>query len=224
MRDSFRPAGALKEFYGELDGLKKSQSQIVVWQTDKSGERNQYNGMIKSYLANKTQTVINLTIPGTCQFDDQSSIFIYEEIKGILFKGQYEHFVNGNLKLIADDRVFLKEKRNCQRVVFQYTKVSVDLKYGQTLDLNKQKLKDISKFGFGILVSEKIAKGLKLELDLNIKSINGIEMPVSLEGEIVHKTCQDRKNGIYIIGVKFKSESKLISKVISTLEKSKTED
>lgn len=224
MKNGFRVAGTLKEFYGELENLKKSQGNILIWQTSDSGERSTFDAKVFSYLANKDQTTINIKPEDSAKsFNQTLPIFIYEEEKGILFKGRYDSFVSGTLKVLADDKVFLKEKRDVARINFHYTKVLVDVIYGEKLTFKGLKLKDISEFGFGILCTESMANALKIGIELGITNLNKVEMPIVLEGVVTHKTSSDRvkgaKKGIVLVGVKFHEQSKLITKVIETLKK-----
>jgi hypothetical protein len=224
MKDEFRLAGTLKEFYGELENQKKAKSKILLWQTDANGKRSTCEAIMQGYLANKDQTTITLKPESGESFDQKLPFFIYEEKKGMLFKGRYENFVNGILRVLAENKVFLKEKRLVSRVNFHYTKVFVNIQYGKKIDLQHIKLKDISEFGFGLLCTESMAKALTLGVELGIKSINGIEMPDGLDGIITHKTSSNKvkgtKGGLKLVGVKFDKQSKLIGKVIKTLNES----
>ncbi|MBT4793396.1 MAG: hypothetical protein HON90_17625, partial [Halobacteriovoraceae bacterium] len=157
MKGTFRVAGELAQFYGELDALKKTKKTLLVWQTNAEGNRATYDGIIKSYLANKVETVINIGIENAENMATDLPIFIYEDDKGILFKGEFKHYMNGLLKIKADEKVFLKERRSCQRINFHYTSVYVNVQFSQKLDFHKIKLKDISIQGFSIFTTETMA-------------------------------------------------------------------
>jgi hypothetical protein len=222
MKDEFRLAGTLKEFYGELETLKKVKSKFLLWQTDDKGKRHTFEAIMQSYLANKDQTIITLKPEPGKSFDKTRPFFIYEEVKGMLFKGNYENFVNDVLRILADDKVFLKEKRSVFRVNFHYTKVFVNLKYGNKIDFEHIKLKDISEYGFGLLCNETMARALVVGVELGITNINGLEMPTRLDGIITHKVSSEKvkgaKKGLTLVGVKLNQQSKLIGKVIKTLK------
>ncbi len=217
----FRPAGSLKEFYDELEIIKKNKSRVLVWQKVNSNKRTTYYGIMKSYLANKIKTSINLEIEDAIKFDKGSEIFIYVEELGLLFKGQYDSFVNNSLKIVAEDKVLLKEKRENQRMVFNYTKVLVDILLEGKIPFNNVKLKDITELGIGLICNEKLMKGLKKGMGVEITSINSVQLPQTISGEIVHRSKPSKHNriasGHYQIGVLYQKPSKLIKKVMDTL-------
>lgn len=218
----FRPAGTLKEFYGVLDNLKIKSDSFLCWQTNIIGKRKTFHGKLRSYLANKITTTIDLevSVEDFKGADKSLTIYLYEQDKGLLLKANYDSYVNGNLKLIADEKVLLREKRQQQRVLFQYTPVYVDIMYGDKISFNKIKLRDIHDEGFGIICTESMTKGLIPGIEVNITKINNIEMPIEIKGQIVHKTetekVRGQKKGNFLVGVKLNQKSKLLQKVIES--------
>lgn len=218
----FRPAGTLKEFYGVLDNLKIKNDAFLCWQTSPQGKRKTFKGKLRSYLANKITTTIDLEV-STQDFkgvDKGLTIYLFEEDKGLLLKSKYDSFINGNLKLIADEKVLLREKRMNQRVLFQYTPVHVDLVYGDKIPFTKIKLRDIHESGFGLICTESMTKGLIPGIEINLTKINGIEMPIEIKGNIVHKTetekVRGQKKGNFLVGVKLNQKSKLLQRVMES--------
>ncbi len=222
MNFGFRPAGAVTEFYGQLEQLSKAEEKVLVWQTNTKEERTTVYSTIKSYLASKDNTIINISLQDDTKLAQELPVFIYDESNGVLFKGSVEHQINKTVKIKAFDNVFLKENRSVRRVNFQYTKVMVDITYGKKLNFHGLRLKDISENGFSIWVNSKMAQGFKKNIEVNLDLINNIEIPIELEGMIVHKTSGEKVMGgrkeAVLIGVKFHQKSKLIKKVITVLE------
>lgn len=220
MIEGFRLAGELKEFYGELDQISKDNSVLTVWQVIQ-GKRNILNGVITSYLANSKQTVINMQLEPDSEVNKGFPIFLYEEQHGILFKGEYDQFAKGTLRLYADNRVFLKEKRLIRRLNFFYTKVTCSVLLGGKIEFKDLRLKDINEGGFGIVTNEKVAKGFIQGLEISLVKISSIELPVEIKGTVAHNTptaqVKGYKKGKYLIGVKLNQKSKLINYVMEHL-------
>ena len=222
----FRSNVEIERFYGLLEKIKKSAQEMLLWQTNSEGEKLKVSVQLKSYIVNKSSVTISLTIGPKefSQIDKESPIYLYDEFEGVLFKGQYESWTNGLLKLTPDPKVLIKEKRSTERTNFFYTKVYSDICYGKKIDFEQIRIKDITSFGVGLLVSEKMAAGLKEGIEVDIKSIHGIELTKSIEGVITHKTPTGKvkgyKAGMVLVGVKFIQESKLIHVVSNMFDAS----
>lgn len=222
MKDAFRQAGTVNEFFGELESISINQTDLLVWQTDVTGKRNKINAKITSYKNEAEQTLIVLSSPELDKLKKKLSYYIYDEKQGILFKGNWLRHEHHDAVLRADDNVFIREKRETQRLYFQYTKVFVDVKYGSKIDFHGVLLKDISEDGYGLLVTESMSKALLVGMELGITKLNSIDFPRPLNGKIVHRTIlaqkDDPKQTKVKVGVKFNKRSKLIELVRKAME------
>ena len=222
MKDSFRQAGALTEFYGQLETIIKRCQDILIWQTDEQGKRVKQTARVVSYSANEDQTLINLGADSFDAFKKKLNIFIYDEDDGILFKGKFLRYDQKLLVLRADENVFLREKRHFDRWHFQYTKVFVDVQYGGRIDFHDLLLKDISEDGYGLMVTESKSKALLVGMELGITKIHNIELPRPLEGKIIHRSVleqhEDPKRTKIKLGVKFNKKSKLVNLVMKAMD------
>lgn len=63
MAQGFRIAGTLIEFLSDLDKLKGSEHDLIVWQNDLKGEKQIYNGVYHSYVLEKDNIIVNVTLP-----------------------------------------------------------------------------------------------------------------------------------------------------------------
>ena len=86
---------------------------------------------------------------------------------------------------------------------------------------NNLMVKDISKNGVGLICHEKLMKGLKLGMEVELVSIHSINLPRPINGTITHKSKSSKhnklKSGFYQIGIKFEYSSKLIKSVMDQL-------
>jgi len=228
MSKGFRIAGTLNEFIKDLDVLKNSHHELIIWQSDAQGNKKIYEGAYDSYTKDKDNIIIIIKLLKNESFLTDQIIYIFEKKKGILFKGKYDFCVNKVLKIIADDRVFLKEKRVEKRFTFNYTKPGAMLFFTQT-DSEKDlkdvvRLRDICSGGYSFKVSKKRASELTLKTEVKLSNIGGINLPVPILGEIAHisnfKTLSteqsDKKEKL--VGVRFHEKSKLFSKVIAVMK------
>lgn len=217
MNEAFRQAGTLNEFYEELDAIVANCKSTLVWQTDREGKRVKLKTRIISYKLEIDQTLIMLPLGEVESFKKKLDYFIYDEKDGILFKGRFLRNDQERVILRADENVFLREKRVFHRVYFQYTKVYVDVSYGQKLEFHSLLLKDISEDGYGLLITGAMSKALLAGMTLGITKIHSIKLPRPLEGKIIHSTIleedEDPKRTKVKLGVKFHKKSKLIELV-----------
>ncbi len=220
----FRDDVEIERFYGLLEKIKKNNQEILLWQSSDDGTKIKFPVTLKSYIINKISVTISLSISGKefSQLNKDNIIYLYEEDEGVLFKGKYESWVNGLLKISPDPKVLIKEKRSSDRQNFYYTKVFADFLYGKKLNFNQIRIKDITSFGIGLLVSEKIATGLTIGVESDIKAIHGIELPKPIEGRITHKTSTAKvkgyKAGQVLVGIQFAKESIIINTVSSMFD------
>jgi hypothetical protein len=221
MKDSFRQAGAVSEFYSELETIIERCQDILIWQTDDTGKRQKLKAKLVSYTGDDSQTLITMNAENFESFKKKLSIYIYDELQGILFRGKFLRY-NQNLFVIkTDDNVFLREKRDEDRLYFQYTKVLVDVLYGDKLNFRELLLKDISEDGYGLLVPQSMSNAFLEGMNLGIIKLNSIEFPRPLEGRIVHRTVIDKKDDPkktkVKLGVKFHKKSKLVQLVMKAM-------
>ena len=62
MKEGFRLAGEISQFYEEIDFLRKKSQKLLVWQNNEEGERITCDAIIKSFIVNKTGASIGLQI------------------------------------------------------------------------------------------------------------------------------------------------------------------
>ncbi len=208
--ESFRPAGTLKQFLSDLKSSKDNKKSLMVWQTVKD-KKHLLRGTYSSHSKNKEKTIVNIELDKNHSFDQGQPIYLFEEVNGILFKGEYQFYVNQNLKLVIDDKVFLREKRKSNRFAFHYSNVSVAVKYSNA-DFEFS-LKDVSDKGYSILVASRIAKSFIADNDIDLMGVHGIKLPREIKGKIVHVTKSPHKaeSNKSIVGIKFNKKSKLFS-------------
>ena len=130
---------------------------------------------------------------------------------------------------MADDKVFLKEKRSIQRFYFSYTTVDAKVKTvhpdsGNDL-LDDVRLNDITTGGMAFKVSNTRAKAILVGSKITLEVIHGIILPQPISGIVAHRSdCfQDEQKeatsgNVKLIGVKFDQPSKLIGAVISQMK------
>ncbi|MAZ49669.1 MAG: hypothetical protein CME65_14000 [Halobacteriovoraceae bacterium] len=208
--ENFRPAGTLSQFLTDLKSSKVNEGSLMVWQTVK-GKKKVLKGSYSSHKKEKDKTVVNIHLEKNHSFDKDSPIYLYEEVNGILFKGEYSYYVNQNLKLIIDEKVFLKEKRKSPRFGFHYSDVKIELEYQKKT--YEFKLKDVSDLGYSIELKHKIAEHFKVTQPINLLSVHGVNLPKAIGGSIVYiqKSPHKWSKGHSIIGIKFNRKSKLFT-------------
>lgn len=208
--DSFRPAGTLSQFISDLKASKGEK--LMVWQTV-NGKKVVLKGSFSNHKKEKNRTIVNIALDKSHSFDQDSPIYLYEELNGILFKGEYSYYVNKNLKLIIDEKVFLREKRKSSRFNFHYSEVLVDLEHEKAKF--EFKLKDVSDLGYSIEVKNKIATHFKEGETIKLLSVHGVKLPKAIPGKIIHNSKSPHKwaKGTSIIGIKFNRKSKLFSMI-----------
>jgi len=228
MGRGFRIAGGINEFLKDLDVLKETPHKLIVWQNDANGDKQIFDGVYDSYLKEKDRIIINVKLDKNEIFEKDNSVYIFEKDKGILFKGRYEFCVNSTLKVLADDKVFLKEKRAVDRFNFNYTKVSAKISFISAAggpEINDLlDLKDVCAGGFSFKIAPKKKKQFKLDQEISLTEVGGIELPRAIEGKIAHISkfksvsvdldAQRQR----LVGVKFNQDSKLFAKVISVIK------
>ena len=208
--ENFRPAGTLSQFISDLKASKKNKNSLMVWQTVK-GKKHVLRGTFASLKKDKDITVVNIALEKNHSFDKESPIFLYEESNGILFKGEYSFYVNLNLKLVIDDKVFLREKRKSSRFGFHYSDVTILVKYDNKL--MECNLKDVSELGYAFQVKHKLASVYKPGETIELAEVHGIKLPKTISGKIVHvgKSPHKWSKDMTIVGVKFNRKSKLFT-------------
>ena len=85
--ENFRPAGTLSQFLTDLKSSKVNEGSLMVWQTVK-GKKKVLKGSYSSHKKEKDKTVVNIHLEKNHSFDKDSPIYLYEEVNGILFKGE----------------------------------------------------------------------------------------------------------------------------------------
>lgn len=214
MKESFRQAGTINEFHEELETIVKRSKDILIWQTDQQGKRVKVGARILNFKIEPQQTLITVASAGMDNLKKKLDYFIYDEADGILFKGNFLRADLKNAVLRVDDNVFLKEKRMASRHYFQFTKVFVDVNYGERLNFHNLLLRDISEDGFGLLITGAMSKALLEGMTLGLIKIHSVELPRPLEGKIIHRTVleenEDPKMTKVRLGVKFHKKSKLV--------------
>lgn len=225
MKDSFRQAGALSEFYTQLQSIIHRCEDILIWQMGEDGKRVKLNAKIVAYRPDSHQTLITIASVQLNLLKKRLGIFIYDERQGILFKGKFLRNEGEDLVLRADENAYLRENRYSSRLCFQYTKVFVDLKYGDKIDFHDILLKDISEDGFGLLLPESMAKAFIVGMNLGITKLNSIILPRPLAGKIIHRTIMEKnddpKKTKVKLGVKFHQKSNLIKLVMKVMNNEK---
>jgi len=228
MAKGFRIAGTLNEFLKDLEVLKDEEHSLIVWQNDAEGNKQIFDGHYDSYSKDKERIIINVKLKKNEVFEKDNPVYIFEKAKGILFKGRYEFCVNAVLKILADDKVFLKEKRHEKRFYFNYTEVKAKI-LATHLDSEdtfeeKLKLRDVCSGGFSFKVSHKKAKLFTPGMKISLIDIGGIDLPRVVNGKIAHishfKSLSTNAEAITkekLVGVSFDTRSKLFEKVISVI-------
>jgi hypothetical protein len=211
MSNEFRIAGTIHEFFSDLDGLKLNDHYLIIWQNNAKGEKVIVEGSFDSYFEEKGRTFIQARLEKNLSFLKDNPVFIYEKIQGILFKGRFEFCINNVLKIMADDKVFLKEKRSVHRFYFSYTTVNALIKTihpdsGKELS-DEVRLNDITTHGLAFRVSVSRAASILVGSSIKLEVIHGIRLPEPISGTKVK-----------IIGVKFDKPSKLIGAVINQMK------
>lgn len=227
MAQGFRIAGTLNEFFNDLDRLKNSQHKLIIWQNNYRNEKIIVEGIFNNYGQEKGNTYIFFDLEKTLAFIKDNPVYIFEKAEGILFKGRFEHCVNNSLKVLADNKVFLREKREERRFYFLYTKVTavIELHMKSTDSHVAQKiiLHDITPDGFAFLLTNDQLKDIRTKDQIELCGIHGIKFPQPLSGEIVHiseaKNTTAKVQGSKLVGVKFTNSSKLIEIVINEMKK-----
>jgi hypothetical protein len=224
MTDKFRLAGTVKEFFSDLKNLKNVEHDLMIWQTSLRGKKKITEGKFESYQNEKDKVFINIVLNNTVSFDQKSDVFIFAKKEGILFKGKYEYCVAGKLKLIADEKFYLKEKRSVDRFFFNYTKIDLILSFVLNEKSFKEKviLKDINKKGMSFLVTNKKSKFYHTKGIVHLESIHGIELPKSIGGQIMHTSVCKKKSNVSDaklthVGVQFDETSALIGTVMKAM-------
>ena len=110
MKEKFRLAGDIREFFQDLKKLKNEDDSLVIWQTSDT-KKQKFQGKFESYQTDKDKIIINLRLEKTQSFEPNKDIFVFAQEKGILFKGVYEFCVASSLKIVADEKIYLKEKK-----------------------------------------------------------------------------------------------------------------
>jgi hypothetical protein len=221
MSDKFRLAGTVKEFFSDLKNLKNVEHDLMIWQSSGTSKKKITEGQFDSYIIEKDNIIINISLSKTISFDQKNDIFIFAKSEGILFKGKYEYCVAGKLKIKADEKFYLKEKRHGDRFFFNYTKIDLMISYNLDEKVFKEKvfLKDITKEGMAFFVSDKKSKQHKVGTQVLLESIHAIELPKPISGHIKHITPHKKSlnivSGSYThVGVQFENSNKLIEKVM----------
>lgn len=227
MSNEFRIAGTIHEFFSDLDGLKLKEHSLIIWQNNAKGEKVIVDGAFDSYFEEKTRVFIQARLEKNLSFIKDNPVFIYEKAQGILFKGRFEFCINNVLKILADDKVFLKEKRSVERFHFSYTTVNAKIKTihpdsGKEL-VDEVRLSDITTHGLGFCVSSARAESLPIGASINLEVIHGIKLPTPISGIIAHRSepkLKGKNGGAKdsMVGVKFDEGSKLIGAVISQMK------
>lgn len=223
MAEKFRLAGNVREFFSDLKNLKGVESSLTIWQSSIHGKKI-LKGKFLSYEKDLDNLFINLELNKVESLNQESDVYMFSEKEGILFKGKYQFCVANKLKVLADEKFYLKEKRENNRFFFHYSKV--DLKVSQKREdiSNTQKvfLKDISNMGMAFLVTKSKQNSFHIGQRVYLESVSGIELPKPLPGVVKHITLNTKKlaqiDGKYFhIGVEFDKSSKLLEKVIITM-------
>lgn len=226
MANGFRVAGTLNEFLSDLEILKNTEHSLIVWQNDARGKKNIFDGKYQSFTQDKDKTIINIKLDKNYTFEKDNPVYIFEKDKGILFKGRYEYCINCVLNVLADNRVFLREKRIKSRFYFNYTKVKTNINI--TIEPDKiinlsVNIRDISPEGFAFRYDKNKSKIFSPGMQVELANIGGIELPRSLAGELRHISNYKDVGALagsdtVVVGVKFTNPSKLIKKVIEAVK------
>lgn len=216
--ESFRLAGSIDQFLNDLKSLKKTGSSVTLWQTINK-RKEIVKAKYASHKQEKERTIVSFDLNKVFGFSQTQPIFIFEEKKGLLFKGEYEYCVNKKLKVIIDDKVFLKEKRRGERFSFHYSEVKLDLLFPSGSPNKDIKLKDVSSYGYSFLIAAMIAKSFKLGDEIGITSINGLKLPKAIPGKIIHLTGakKTKEKNQYKVGVAFNRKSKIFTEIIEQM-------
>lgn len=91
MENGFREAGTFKEFIKDLEILKHTEHELIIWQNDANDEKQIYNGSFESWNKEKDRLFINVNFEDSVSFEKDNPIYIFEKDNGILFKGRYEY-------------------------------------------------------------------------------------------------------------------------------------
>lgn len=130
--------------------------------------------------------------------------------------------MNSVLKILADDKIFLKEKRSKKRFFFTYTAPAIEILGETETVFGKAKLVNVTSDGFGFYVKSENKKLFNETKPIGLKSIGGIDFPTPLKGVIKHvskvQKQTDHQYGSILVGVKFDQTSKIIMKVIDVLK------
>lgn len=208
--ENFRPIGTIDQFLDVLSSSKKTK--LLVWQS-LGKDRLKTEGFYDKHSKEKKKTTVILNLQKNISFNQDDFVFIYEEEKGLLFKGMYEFCVNKKLHITIDEKVFLKERRSDDRLNFYYSAINLKTNLGPGV------LKDINDKGFSLLVTEAKAKNFKKDSDVQLEKIHTIELPKAINAKVVHmtKATLPKQKGKTIVGCKFNRRSKLMAKVIEGL-------
>jgi hypothetical protein len=227
MATGFRLAGTIQEFFTDLDALKNKEHYFIIWQNDQRGEKVIVEGSFDSYFEEKGRTYIQAKLDKNLSFIKDNPVFIFEKLQGILFKGRFEFCINNILKIMADDKVFLKEKRDKQRFYFSYTKVEAVFRT-QHPDSGAEltdtvRLNDITTDGLAFKLSSARAASMPIGSKVWLDIIHGLKLPTPIGGVIAHRSddarvVKGKDNNLKLIGVKFDQTSELIGAVISQMK------
>ncbi|MBD64489.1 MAG: hypothetical protein CME62_04740 [Halobacteriovoraceae bacterium] len=224
MAKGFRVAGTLKEFLNDLEVLKDEPHHLIIWQNDEKGQKIIFDGQYLSYAVESEQIIIHLQLLKNAVFHQENPVYIYEKAKGILFKGQYKFCVNNVLKVLADEKVFLREKRKYDRFHFNYTKVKASLlmPFNGKQETHDFALRDVGSGGLAFKVSKGQLNHFPKNLEIELCSLGGIDLPKAIKGTIAHRSRFHDTNALdnahkLIIGMSFQAPSKLITKVMQVM-------
>ncbi len=216
----FRLAGDIKDFHGLLDNIKKNKLALLLWQNNEEQIRYKIQVSIKSFIFNKQGISITLNVPPRefSLMNKENPIFLFSEESGVLFKGSYDNWINGLLKITPDPKVLVRENRSFERSIFQYVKITTTLTKEDGEVLGHFKLKDISASGFSVVILSDYTEKIKTGRNYFLASLSDIDTDFLPPCRLVHKTSgkklKNLKANQTLLGFMFNQPSDVLIKLI----------
>jgi hypothetical protein len=221
MFPNLREVNDLNEVQSALSVCKDEVLSFIVWKNS-SNDRLTLKATLNNFFITKNTLAI-LDVENTSNLSLDETIYIYQEKLNFLFKGIVVKKDKKSFSLQLESKLFLKEKRDIKRFVFD--RILFDGFFevlNELVDKNKKfkaEIHNVSTSGYCFSVAANRGGLFSIGSMILLSKIEKVEFPQSFEGTVKHITPRKDSFGqtdLYV-GVQFNKESQIIKDVLAYL-------
>lgn len=222
--DNFRLCSDFQDLESHIVKIRSDKFKLILWQ-NLGKEKKIIQAYVCGHYKNKNEFYIELISNETALIARKKNLFLYCQEMNLLVKGSISQLTRSQIKLQADIKFYLEEKRKNFRIDF--INKNIDLKIIR-IDHNKfqkndqVKLKNLSNQGYAFIISASRAPVYYTKMEIHLLHIGKTNLNTPIIGHISHITPVKAIGGIndhsILVGVCFNKQVENIDHLVQQIE------